>query len=492
MAERGGIDASIPLQGKRPDTFGRISDLLGIQGQQIANQTARSQLQQTEQTTKQRFNLSQFPMDKLFGDDGTIDLNKIPGSGLREAAGDQYLETLSQLAGIKQQQIAAKQSLVQLGDAKRKSFSEMVGALGMDPDVQNDTAMGRQKVAQAFAQFPQMYPGSEDVLKAYAGPLQNAPPGKLNQVVRNIQLQATSASDQANRATPNYEQVNTGSTLKRVQTNPYADGGVTIPESMPLEIAPGQQSTLVNDQLGNQFDQRRDARGNIIGVRPMGGMAQFGPGERQSIEHQAETNFQNIDANRRAASAAPQQLDQIRKAKELSKSVSTGRWATDRASLESGISSFIPGFKDAANDATKVQLLEKFTERIAADSERILGTHAGTDAARESIHRMNANTGYTPQAIQEVLSYAEAQTMAMAGKGDAQEKWLKTEGNGIVKQHEFETAWRQAYDPKVFQLQAASPEERVAMVKKWSASERADIAAKRNALKALGALPDGR
>lgn len=489
MAERGGqIDASIPLQGKRPDMVGRIGDLLSVQGQQIANQTARLQQQQTAQTTKQRFNLAQFPMEKLFGDDGTIDLNKIPGSGLREAAGDQYLETIGQLAGVKQQQIAAKQSLTQLGDAQRQSFGEMIGALGSDPDVAQDTPAGRDKIAQSFAQYAQMFPDAQNVLRAYAPPLQNAPAGKLGQVVKNIQLQATSASDQATRQTPTYGYQNTGSTLQRLQTNPNAPGGVEMPQSMQLGISPGEQSSAISDQLGNLYEQRRDPRGNIAGVRPLGGTPQFGPGERQSIEHQAETNFQNVSANRIAASLAPQQLDQIRKAKELSKAVNTGKWATERAGIESGISSLIPGFSSAANDATKLQLLDKFAERIAADSARVLGANASTDAARESIHRQNANIGYTPKAIQEVLSYAEAQTMAMAAKGDAQEKWLKTEGNGITKQHEFETAWRQSYDPEIFQLQAASPEERKAMVKKMTEQQRATLLKKRQDLKALGAL----
>lgn len=468
--------------------MGRIGDLLGVQGQQIANQTARLQQQQTAQTTKQRRALADFDMSKIIGDDGTIDLNKVPDSGFREAAGDQYAEQLQQLLGVKQSQIAAKQSLTQLGDAQRQSFGEMIGALGSDPDVVQDSPAGRDKIAQSFAQYAQMFPDAQNVLKAYAGPLQNAPPGKLGQVVKNIQLQATSASDQATRQTPTYGQVNTGSTLERVQTNPNAPGGVTIPERMQLGISPGEQSSAISDQLGNLHEQRRDARGNIVGVRPLGGTPQFGAGERQSIEHQAETNFQNVSANRIAASLAPQQLDQIRKAKELSKSVNTGRWATERAGLESGISSLIPGFSAAGNDATKLQLLDKFAERIAADSARVLGANASTDAARESIHRQNANIGYTPKAIQEVLSYAEAQTMAMSAKGDAQEKWLKSEGNGITKQHEFETAWRQAYDPEVFQLQAASPEERVALVKKLSPAQATQLKQKRQQLRELGAI----
>lgn len=485
MAQRAGIDASIPLQVQRPDTLGKISELVGIK-------RAQTQLAGEQQSLGQRQNLAKFDITKIIGDDGTIDLNKIPGSGLREAAGDQFPDVLQQYAGIRQQQLAAKQSLVQLTDAQRGSFGDMVGALRSDPDVAQDTPAGRQKISQAFGQYAQMYGRDvENVLRAYAAPIQNAPPGKLAQVVQNIQLQATSASEQASRQAPQY--TSTGAELR--QTNPYAQAG-QAPASMPLTISPGEQATVVSDQLGNQFELQRDARGNISGVRPLGGgggpaaaPARFGPGERQAIEQQVEANFRNVDATRIAASLAPQQLDQINKALTISRTVDTGgKFAGKRAEWESTIASVIPGLKTAADDATKLQLLDKFAERIAADSARVLGANASTDAARESITRQNANIGYTPKAVQEVLKYAKAQTMAMAAKGDAQEQWLKAEGNGITKAHEFETKWRQSYDPVVYQLEAADPSERRAIIEKLPKAEAASLTEKRKALRELGAL----
>lgn len=479
MAERAtGIDASIPLQVKKPDMVGRITDLLGMQRQQVA-------LQSEKQTQTQRSNLASFDVSKVIGADGTIDLNKIPGSGLREAAGDQYPEVLQQYMTVRQQQLAAKQSLVQLTDAQRNSFGEMMGALRSDPDVAKDTPAGREKVVQAFAQYAEMYgKDAESVLRAYAPPIQKAPQGKLGQVVQNIQLQATSASEQASRQAPQY--TNVGSELK--QTNPYAQPG-QAPDSIPLGISPGEQAAPATDQLGNLFIQKRDARGNITGYEPVQGPARFGVGERQSFEQQAAANFENIEANRIAARQAPLQLDQIKKAREISKSVDTGKWAADRAGIESGLASIIPGLSAAQNDATKLQLLDKYLERIAAESARVLGANATTDAARESIARQNASIGYTPQAIQDVLQYAEAQTIAMAAKGDAQEAWLKKEGSsGITKQHEFETQWRQAYDPRLFQLEAADDKQREAIGKKLTTAEKKELSAKLKALRELGAM----
>lgn len=498
------IDASIPLQARKPDALGKLSDLLQIQQQQTALRTAKAAAQQEEQTAKQRAGLAEFDWQSLVGDDGTIDMNKIPTSGLEKKAGDQYPAVLQSLLAAKQQGLQAKQSIIGLNEAQRGAFGQMLGALRSDEDVAQDNPQGRQKVAQAVGQFAQMFgPEVEPVIKAYAPILEKAPPGKMGQIIQNIQMQAMSAADQVNRQAPNWEQRNTGGALERVQTNPLAPGGVQIPEKMPLSISPSEREAVVPNQIGQQDVVSRAPSGQVIGSRPLtaspssgtgsatGGPPRFGPGEIQAIEQQAEANFQDINATRIAANLAPQQIDQINKALDISKQVNTGgggAFASKRAAWESALAAFIPGLESAADDATKLQLLDKYAERIAADSARVLGANATTDAARESITRQNANIGYTPKAIQDVLQYAKAQTMAMAAKGDALESWLKQEGNGITKQHEFQAAWRQAYDPLIYQLEAATPEERRKMVEKLSKAQAAELARKRAALRDLGAL----
>lgn len=486
MAQYGEVDASIPLSGKRPEPMAKLSELLNVQRASVAVKQAKTELAGAQQSQQQRAALAKFDWAKLSGDDGTIDLNKIMDSGLREAAGDQFPQVLSQAVQIRQQQLAAKQTLLNLTNEQRMTFGQMMGALRSDPDVAKDTPEGRQKAAQAFTQYAQMVgPDAEAVLRAYAGPIQNAPPGKLGQVMQNIQLQTTSADSQASRQAPQY--TNTGRQLEQV--NPYAQSGQTR-DSIPLTIAPGQQSQVGQDPLGNPVDVRRDPRGNIIGATPLPGMQTFGPGERQSLELQAQNNFENISANRDAARIAPQQLDQIDKALKISESVSTGGGdlARSRAKWESAIASVLPGFDTAVDDATKLQMLDKYLERIAADSSRVLGASASTDAARESISRQNASTGYTRDAVQAVLEYAKSQTLAMAAKGDAQEAWLKKEGNKITNQHDFETTWRQNFDPKIFQLQALPPARRKAIIDKMTDKEADELRRKRNELKQMGAI----
>ncbi len=90
--------------------------------------------------------------------------------------------------------------------------------------------------------------------------------------------------------------------------------------------------------------------------------------------------------------------------------------------------------------------------------------------------------------MQSVLQYAKAQTMAMSAKGDAQEQWLKKEGNKITSQHEFETKWRQAYDPLLFQLESMPEAKQREKVKNLSTERRAELKKKLGALRDLGVM----
>jgi hypothetical protein len=470
--------AYVGLQSQPPDVLGRLSQLLQIRGQQAS-------VQQTEQDTRQRQALAKYDYGKHVGEDGTFDLNSVAADPeLRAAAGDYYIDTMAKVATAKQMQLEAKSKLFALRGDQVKALGQTLGPLLSDQDVVEGNDRGKQKVNEAWMQYALLH-GEEalPVLAAYAPAIKNAPPEKLAQTLRMIQMQATDAGAQIDRQMPQYG--NTGRDLKNL--NPLATPGSA--RDIPLTIAPGAQAVLETDQLENPYLVYRDARGNIIGTAPMGGgengPARFGVGERDTFEKQAQSNFENVTSNRNAAAMAPQQIDQINKALDLSKQVSTGAWAAKRAQIESGIGSLIPGF-EGMDDASKLQELDKFAERIATDASKVLGVNAKTDAERESIHKQNANIGYTPQAIQAVLKYAKAQTLAMQAKGDAQEEFLK--GNKITKQHEFETEFRKAYDPRIFQFEVMSQKEQEDFLRSLSKEDRKDIKEKTKALIDMGAI----
>lgn len=470
----------VGLQGQPVDLLPKLSQILQIRAQKAAAESA-------EQSQRQRAGIASYDWNKHLGPDGTLDVESFANDETApHIFGDQYIDYLSKVSAAKQQQLVQKETLFKLRTEQREAFAAMTNAMRSDPDVAQDNEKGRQKVNDAFIQYQKVY-GTRDtlpVLEAYGPSLQKAPQGRLSDALKAIGLQAFDVQNQVNAQNPQF--VSKGGSLTNI--NPNVAGN---PQDIPLTLPPGAQAIQGVDQLGNPYITYRDARGNIIGTSAMGGgdngPARFGPGERATFEAQAEKNFENVTANRQAASMAPQQLDQIDKALDLSRQVSTGAWATHRASLESGIGSLIPGY-EGMDDASKLQELDKFAERIATDASKVLGVNAKTDAERESIHKQNANIGYTPQAIQAVLKYAKAQTLAMQAKGDAQEAWL-SKGNKITNQHDFETAFRKAYDPRVFQFETMSPAEQDAFTRTLSKEDRKTLREKTQALIELGAIP---
>lgn len=479
------VDANIPLSVKRPDTMGRLSELLDMQRKAIAVQSDKTALAGAQQTQGQRQALAAFDWAKLAGDDGTIDLNKIMTSGLREAAGDKFPEVLQQAVQLRQTQLGAKQTLLGLTNQHRQLFSDMVGALRSDPDVVQGTPEGKQKLNDTLRQFVTMAgPDSENVIKAYAPPLLNAAPGKAGQVLQNIQLAAASAAQQVQAQGPEF--TNTGGELR--QTNPLAQAGQS-PAAIPVTLGPGQQEQIVTDQAGVPLVQQRGPRGNIIGVREVPGMQTYRPGDVESERGQTLSNQEIIQRNRKSAEAAPDQLARIDNAIKIADQLSTGGgadFARKRANFESGLAAFIPGFDTAVDDATKLQLLDKYLEGVAANSSQIIGAVASTDAARESISRQNASAGYTPDAIRNVLSFAKAQTQAVAAKASAQERWL--EDHGTKDAHKFETMWRENYEPLIFQLETATEARQRELVKGLSKERRDELRAKVKALREMGAI----
>lgn len=476
---------AVGLGSQPPDMMTKLSGLLTIKHQQQALQGQAAQVQQEQQSARQRSNIAKYDWSKHIGEDGTIDLNSLNDPELQNAAGDQYLDVLAHAVQAKTSQLEARQKLVSLKSDQRNALSDMLGPLISDKDVAEGTDKGKQKINDAFSQYGELY--GKDVLpviQAYAPGVQKAPPNALLSGLRAIQMQAQSASQQV--ATQQRSDVNTGAALRNV--NPLAAADNT--GDIALNLGPGAQQSVITGPDGNQYVQYRDPAGNIVGTAPLAGTPRFKPGEKNAKEVQAATNQENTTQNRVAAGSARQQLNQIDHALDLSKQVTTGAAAGRITALESGLAS-IPGFHWTASmtNAEKMQELNKFSERIASDSNRVLGINASTDAQRESIKQQNANIDYGPKAIQNVLKFAKSQTMAMEAKGNAQETWLQQPGHDATNQHDFETTFRRAYDPVVFQLKAAeSKDEQREILSKLSPDRLLELKKSKAALTEMGAL----
>ena len=462
MAERAaGIDASIPLQGKRPDMLGRMSDLLGVQRQKVA-------LRSEEQSQSQRESLAKFDVQKLIGEDGTIDLNKIPDSGLREAAGDQFPDVLSKYAGIRQQQLQAKSMLTALTNDQREAFSQMAGALRSDPEVAKDTPEGRQKVADTFGQYAEMFPDAVPVLRAYGGPIQNAPKGKMAQVLQNIQLQATSAADQASRQAPAYTP--TGPEL--TQTNPYAQAG-QAPGSIPLGLSPGERFPLTTTATG------QTARADRLAgtVTPLTGA---NPTTAQATSQEA--NVPRVQQTITEAAGVPAVKNVLQNIIKLADTVTTGPKSERVNRIKAMVGNVIPGASRWEDDSSAYQEMTKYMEQLALRSWAQAGG-SGTNSQLEAQVRANPNNEYNSKTVKELAKWVLAGEEAKLAKAKSMATWLTQPGNTVNNIEQFELAWADAMDPRLFQWKGMSAEEGK---KKFSPEERAEMRKSADKLKALG------
>jgi hypothetical protein len=185
-------------QGSIPAEMGAIKLFSGVLG--LKQQKA--ELQQAQQTAQQRAGIANwmqhFDPEKHVGSDGTMDLNSIVSDqNLRQVAGDQYQEVLDKFIGIKEHQLKAKQSLVDLNADTRNQFLTLTGALAKNPDVMADNPAGNDMVKNVVRGFVESSPEAAEAARLFMPALEHAPKGKLSGVLQNFQKMAADASTQA-------------------------------------------------------------------------------------------------------------------------------------------------------------------------------------------------------------------------------------------------------------------------------------------------------
>jgi hypothetical protein len=484
-----GIDSSIPLRVQAPEIWGRLNQVLAAKRQ-------TQEIAQGAIDLKERQNVAQvISSGKAPDGSSVLDANGDPdpdklGRVIAQVAPTTGQAIMQQVQDTHAKTLALRSSAGKLAGEQRDALSGVLRTHLSNPNVTS------ADVNASLERYADDNPAAADVVRRLEKhtPLLDQAQDKqkfIGRLITELQPAGTTA-EQQQQAQP----VSTGGAIHYTQrdiTGPNA--GITSLGTAPVTLGPGETETPFADQLGNWYVSHKDASGRVLGVRPLqnggggtGGPARFGAGEKAAIEKQTETNNENIKANREAASLVPQQVDQINKALALTKEADTGgSWTSTKANIESTIGNLIPGFGSLKTEGDKLNELNKFLERISAGNSQILGgTKATTDAARESIARQSAQLGYGTGAIRAVLNYAKAQTVAVQAKADAQEQWLHQAGNSPGNQHEFETKWRQSYDPVLFQLKGASADEQQRIIKSISPAEARSLKGKMAALEALG------
>jgi len=468
MADLVGLNTQVP------DILPKLSQLLQIQQQQ-------TQLAGAQQTQRQRAALARYDFGQHVGEDGTVDLNSLTQDPeLRAAAGDQYLDVLQHAAAAKQSQLEAKSKLFSLRGDQVASLAQTITPLLSDPDVAEDNEKGRQKVNEAWMQYGQLH-GDEalPVLRTFAAPLKNAPPGKMQQALRMIQMQALDVEKQRQARLPTL--VNKGGSL--VNVNP--DASTAAPGEIPLTLPPG--ANIVTDQKGAQFVLNPQTNQ----VTPVG--------EGRGVAPNAAPNSPTF--------TQPKYVGQSEDIRSQQQEVANTRAAADQAPANRNIFQHVLKLADETNTGPLVSYLQntkiggqvfgddyqelgKYLEKNAISNMQAMGGPP-SDARLSAAVAANGSTQFNPKALKAVTQFNYATNTGLEKYRQGIDKAIGTSNPDYGQLPKFKSEWAKNFDIQAFELENAVADGDAAAQKRilvgLNKSQRADLARKMQNLDSLSA-----
>lgn len=139
-----------------------------------------------------------------------------------------------------------------------------------------------------------------------------------------------------------------------------------------------------------------------------------------------------------------------------------------------------------ANTVTNGQEFQKWASQYSARSAQELGLQ-GSDARMNLAVHATPNGEMTAGALKAIIPQMVGFENAKQGRANAAVAWQQAHGPASLQQ--FNTAWNQIYDPKVYTLMAQGPKAFAGAVAQMKPAEAAQLRQKYIALKQAGALP---
>lgn len=437
MAES--VAAPVGLNVQRRDPLERLSSLLSVQ-------RSRTALQVEQQEQRQKAALAKYDWNKHVGADGTIDVPSLNDPELMAAAGDQYQNVVQSAISTRERQLAAQQSLVNLRSTQRTEFAAMMNALRSDPDIVNDTPAGRQKVTQAMVNFGEIH--GEDVLpvlSSYAPFVQNSPPGRLKDTLRNIGLQGASVESQISAQQPILAQ--TGA--RQLDINPLSP---TSGLGLANELGPGAE--ILTDAKGAQFVFNRQTN-TVTPVGQGGERVQTPPTAAPTAPTFTQPRYQGQAADverfsedvanvRAAADQAPTQRTVLKHILDLSTETSTGPLASYLQETKIGGQFFGDNYQE----------LGKYLERNALSAMSAMGGPP-SDARLSAAVAANGSTRFNPEALRAVTEFNYAANSGLEAYRNGMDQAVGLEKPDYTQLARFKADWAKNFDIDAFRLENA-------------------------------------
>lgn len=478
------LDPSIPLQGQAPpNPLTTLSGYAGLANQLIGVQQGRLGLQQGQvalQTAQQTLAAKQAvgPIIQAHTDaNGITDWNGVLADarnnpqaafGIQELVGTGLAQRGAQIANTTAQ---TGLDVAQTATARQALAALPKGATPMDAAA---VISGLAKTGAIQPEFAAKYAGS----MPQGGP-------DFGSWLGHERVASLSPEGELAAQYGTVTNLNTGGEIKPVaqsaytgETNPV---GAPIPTTLTPEAKTETQPTFQNGAPGavpkgevyDQYGNLKASATAATGPAP-GGTFQTGPalGQEAGANVTAQGNAQQALALQGRAAAVPNNKALLGNMEGLLGTFDPGpnsQWWKTLGQLGQEYGIALPG----APPQTQVQAQEefgKFAYQLAQSQFQQLGG-TGTDAKLESTMHTSPSDLMSEYGNKGIIHILKGNEDAITAQNAAWQKYQQSTGAGAESYGKFLNRWNRIYDPRVFQSQYMTPQERQNMLKGMTAKE---------------------
>jgi len=120
---------------------------------------------------------------------------------------------------------------------------------------------------------------------------------------------------------------------------------------------------------------------------------------------------------------------------------------------------------------TSIDELNKSLEMIAAQQGQQM--HAGTDAARATVHAANPSLSNSKEGLMQNLAVIQGNDEWTNARNSALQEWLKV--HPATQENQFESAWNSKVSPLVFQVQHMAPAQQTKLYNSMSPGDKKSL-----------------
>lgn len=221
---------------------------------------------------------------------------------------------------------------------------------------------------------------------------------------------------------------------------------------------PGWRNALGGANSGNAQNAPAQRSGPMAAAPPIG--------TQTAVENTAKDNSGNYNNLTQFASASPDRVNTLDNMMELAQgNTKFGPGWEGRLDRMAQINSYLPsGMAFGSDNAANAQTFQKYASYLVQQYQRAMGGHQ-TDAQLNTVIHGTPNPEMLNQTMTEVIPKLKAMELAVQAKATAADNWMAQHGNNASNYNQFESAWRQNYDPRIYQMQQMDLPTRAAFMK---------------------------